>query len=75
MDDLPRCQRRKLRHLPDGLTEDGSQFTADEVEFMMAMDRYKREHRRPYPTWKEVYDVFKSLGYRKSCETSGSIRS
>jgi hypothetical protein len=32
---------------------------------MTAMDRFKREKRRPFPTWSEVLHVLKSLGYRK----------
>jgi hypothetical protein len=43
----------------------GAGFTADEVEFMLAMDRYKRKNDRPFPTWHEVLRVVKSLGYRK----------
>lgn len=43
----------------------GSEYTPDQVEFLRAVDRYKREHRRPYPTWAEVLAVAKSLGYRK----------
>lgn len=42
-----------------------SSYTADEVEFMLAMDNYKRENRRPYPTGAEVLHVLKSLGYRR----------
>lgn len=40
-------------------------YSADEVEFMNAVDRYKRERNRPFPTWDEVLAVAKSLGYRK----------
>ncbi len=40
-------------------------YTDDELEFMRAMDRYKRENRRPYPTLSEVLEVLISLGYRK----------
>jgi hypothetical protein len=43
----------------------GSSFSEDEVEFMMAMERYKRKHRRPFPTWHEVLQVLLALGYRK----------
>ena len=35
---------------------------------MKAMDRYKRENRRPFPTWSEVLEVLRSLGYRKVAE-------
>lgn len=43
----------------------GSTITDDVQEFVMAMDRYKREHHRPFPTWSEVLEVARSLGYRK----------
>ena len=40
-------------------------YTLDEVEFMNAMDTYKRRSGRPFPTWSEVLEVVRSLGYRK----------
>ncbi len=40
-------------------------YTDDEVEFMLEMDRFKRDMRRPFPTWHEVLGVLRSLGYRK----------
>lgn len=40
-------------------------YTPDEVEFLLAMDAYKRRRDRPYPTWREVLAVARSLGYRK----------
>ena len=32
---------------------------------MKAMDLYKRANRRPFPTWSEVLEVLRSLGYRR----------
>ena len=46
-------------------TYPGAGYSPEEVEFMMAMERYKREAHRPFPTWHEVLRVFKALGYRK----------
>ncbi len=43
-------------------------YNLDETDFMKAMDRYKRENRRPFPTWSEVLEVLRSLGYRKVAE-------
>ena len=43
-------------------------YSDDEAEFMKAMDRYKRENRRPFPTWSEVLEVLHSLGYRRVAE-------
>ena len=40
-------------------------YTDEEIAFMKAMDQYKRANRRPFPTWSEVLEVLRSLGYRK----------
>ncbi|MCX7421019.1 MAG: hypothetical protein NT013_15965 [Planctomycetia bacterium] len=40
-------------------------YSLDEVEFMSAMDTYKRRSGRAFPTWSEVLEVVRSLGYRK----------
>lgn len=45
-------------------------YTNDEIEFMQAMDRYKRDNRRPFPTWSEVLEVLRSLGYRKVADAT-----
>ena len=38
----------------------------DEVlEFIAALDRFKKEHNRNFPSWSEVLHVVKSLGYRR----------
>jgi len=41
------------------------EYTDDQITFMKAMDQYKRDNRRPFPTWSEVLEVLQSLGYRK----------
>ena len=43
-------------------------YTDDEIIFMKAMDQYKRDNRRPFPTWSEVLEVLYALGYRKVAE-------
>ena len=40
-------------------------YNNEEIEFMKAMDQYKRENRRPFPTWSEVLEVLRAMGYRK----------
>ena len=40
-------------------------YKADETEFMMAMDAYKRAANKPYPAAKDVLAVAHALGYRK----------
>ncbi len=40
-------------------------LSADDLEFIRAIDAYKRKTNRPFPTWSEVLRVLKELGYRK----------
>ena len=40
-------------------------YTIEEVEFMGAMDNYKRRSGRMFPTCSEVLEVLRSLGYAK----------
>ena len=44
------------------------EMTDEQFEFLMAMDQYKRANQRPFPTWTEVLEVVKALGYRKVAE-------
>lgn len=44
------------------------EMTDEQFEFLMAVDRYKKENQRPFPTWTEVLEVIKALGYRKVAE-------
>lgn len=45
-------------------------YSEQEVEFMRAMDEYKRRAGRQFPTWSEVLEVIRSLGYRQVEEHS-----
>jgi hypothetical protein len=40
----------------------------EQFEFLMAIDEYKKKNARPFPTWTEVLEVIKALGYRKVAE-------
>jgi len=44
------------------------QMSDEQFEFLMAIDEYKRKNTRPFPTWTEVLEVIKALGYRKVAE-------
>lgn len=41
------------------------EYTPDEVEFMNALDEYKRHSGRMFPTCSEVLEVIRGLGYVK----------
>ena len=47
---------------------DGSDMTADETEFLLAVASYQKRFGRRYPTWLEVLNVLRCLGYRKAAD-------
>ena len=44
------------------------QMSDEQFEFLMAINEYKKANARPFPTWTEVLEVIKALGYRKIAE-------
>ncbi|NLF30554.1 MAG: hypothetical protein GX591_06670 [Planctomycetes bacterium] len=49
------------------------EMNADQFEFLMAVDEYKRANNRPFPSWTEILDILHALGYRKVAEP-GQLR-
>ncbi len=43
-----------------------AEVDAEALEFIAAIDRFKQEHGRPFPSWSEVLLVVRQLGYRRS---------
>lgn len=44
-------------------------YSKEEMDFMAAMDEYKKRSGRLFPTWSEILEVLtKELGYRKVAE-------
>src|SRR3972149_11881454 len=41
------------------------EITGELLEFIMAIDEYKRVNERPFPSWSEVFEIVHYLGYRK----------
>ena len=54
--------RRNRRRLIDPTTCERD-YSADEMEFMQALESYKRSTGRLFPTCSEVLEVVRSLGY------------
>ena len=49
---------------------DEGEMSPEQFLFVMAIDAFKRVNNRPYPTWTEVLEVIRKLGYRKTCATT-----
>lgn len=43
-------------------------YSREEIEFMQAMQAYKVSSGRMFPTWSEVLEVLRGLGYGKEAE-------
>ena len=41
------------------------EYTPEELEFLRAIEAYKRDKGRPFPSWTEVLEVIRALGYRR----------
>ena len=41
------------------------QMSDEQFDFIMAIDEYKRANARPFPTWTEILEIMRALGYRK----------
>ena len=41
------------------------EITGELLEFIMAVDEYRRINERPFPSWSEVFEIVQYLGYRK----------
>lgn len=46
-------------------TAEEGEMNAEQFEFVMAIEAYKKINRRLYPTWTEILEIVNQLGYRK----------
>jgi len=57
--DRRKVQRRKRRG------PNQYELDPDELEFISAINEFKAQTGRPFPTWSEVLKIVRALGYRK----------
>lgn len=44
------------------------EMTREQFLFIQAIDAFKKSNNKPFPTWTEVLEVIRKLGYRKTCD-------
>lgn len=49
-------------------------MTQEQFLFLMAIDAFKKSNNRPYPTWTDVLEVIRLLGYRKTMPMELTLR-
>lgn len=53
------------RRSDDRRSAEEGEMTEEQFQFILAVNEYKNVNRRPFPTWTEILDIIKALGYRK----------
>ncbi len=48
-------------------------YSNEEIEFMHALDAYKRANGRMFPTCSEILEVIRALGYMRVMESSTAV--
>ena len=56
------------RRSEDRRAAEEGEMTDEQFEFLRAMTDYKKANNKPFPSWSEVLDVVKAIGYRKVAE-------
>lgn len=54
-----------IRRSEDRRAAEEGEMTDEQWEFLQAIQRFKQVNSKPFPTWTEVLQVVKLLGYRK----------
>lgn len=62
----PRRKKQRRRQIDPTTCE--RDYSGDEIEFMQAMDAYKRSAGRMFPTCSEILEVIRSIGYVRLTE-------
>jgi hypothetical protein len=53
------------RRSDDRKAAEEGEMTAEQFEFVMAIETYKKVNKKMFPTWTEVLEVITQLGYKK----------
>jgi len=62
---LERRRGAGIRRTDDRRSAEEGEMHTDQFEFVMAVEAYKKVNKKLYPTWTEILEVLRQLGYRK----------
>jgi hypothetical protein len=51
---------------PDRSSPALAEVDAEALEFIAAIDRFKKENGRPFPSWSEILLIVRQLGYKRA---------
>jgi len=58
------------RRSDDRRTAEEGEMSEEQFEFIMAIEQYKKANTRPFPSFTEILEIAKALGYRKVAEST-----
>lgn len=58
---------------PQREAEEG-RMTKEQFLFLVAVDEFKKANQTQFPTWTDVLEVIRLLGYRKTCPSELNLR-
>ncbi|MBV8780323.1 MAG: hypothetical protein JO353_02895 [Phycisphaerae bacterium] len=61
------------RRTDDRRSAEEGEMTAEQFEFVMAIETYKKLNKRMFPTWTEILELVGQLGYRKVAHRTISL--
>ena len=64
-----------IRRSEERRAAEEGEMNDEQFEFIRAIEEYKRVNRRPFPTFTEVLEIAKALGYRKVAEPQSLVDS
>jgi len=67
----PRRKKQRRRHIDPTTCE--RDYNQDEIDFMRAMDDYKHNSGRMFPTCSEVLEVLRAMGYVRLTEDEAAM--
>ncbi|HQY87235.1 MAG TPA: hypothetical protein PK402_01165 [Tepidisphaeraceae bacterium] len=63
---LERRRGAGIRREEERRSAEEGEMTAEQFEFVMAIETYKKVNKKLFPTWTEVLEVIQQLGYEKT---------
>jgi hypothetical protein len=51
------------------------EMTQEQFLFLLAIESFKNSNGKTFPTWTDVLEVVRLLGYRKTCRSEFAVRS
>jgi len=53
------------RRTDDRRSAEEGEMNEEQFEFLMAVEEYKKANKKPFPSYTEILEIAKALGYRK----------